>query len=86
MNKTSITGGNNETKVQKDDSKDSKQGSDEEQKHKKKLLFDSNLVQLDLFSPFPIPLFNSNFLRRSLNRIMFKENKIAYLKPKFVQL
>jgi hypothetical protein len=60
--------------------KDKKSENEDGAKDKKKPLFDSDLVQLDLFSPFPISLFHSNYLYRSLQRIMFKENKIVYLK------
>lgn len=63
-----------------DDTKDTKE--EEEIKVKKKALFDSDLVQIDLFSPFPIPLFNSNYLRRSIQRIIFAENKMAFMQPK----
>lgn len=52
----------------------------------KKPLFDSDLVQLDLFSPFPIEFFNSCYLQKALKRIKFAENKINYMKPKFVSL
>jgi hypothetical protein len=68
-----------------DDVKDTK--ADEDIKvTRKKALFDSDLVQIDMFSPFPIPLFNSNYLKRSLQRIIFKENKMAYMQSKWLKL
>lgn len=75
-----------ESKTNDSDSKDEKEDQEESHKLKKKALFDSDLVQLDLFGPFPIGLYDSNYLRRSLNRIVFKENKINYLRPKFAKL
>lgn len=47
-----------------DDTKDNTDDNAMANKYKKKALFDSDLVQLDLFSPFPIALFNSSYLKK----------------------
>ena len=54
-----------------------------EPKYTKKQLFDSELVQCDLFSPFPIEFYNSGYLDKGLQRIKFTENKLKHMKPVF---
>ena len=61
----------------------SKNDKSKEVNYTKKPMFDSDLVQLDLFSPFPIEFFDSGYLQKALQRIKFAENKIKYMKPKF---
>ena len=50
------------------------------------MLFNSDLVQLDLFSPFPISLYNSSYVKKAVQRIKFLENKINYIKNNIKQL
>ena len=41
-----------------------------EAKFTKKQLFDSDLVQLDMFSPFPIEIYDSGYLNKGLQRLL----------------
>lgn len=43
-----------------------------ETKFKKKPFFDPDSTQLDLFSPFPIELFNSDYIQKGLQRLRLK--------------